>query len=58
MVGHLAAAVGLHHRAAQGLDVDQQVLAAPTPAQGHHMGVLQQQQMIVVGVGVKAALEG
>ena len=57
VVGHLAAPVGLHDRAAQRLDIDQQVLPPPAPAQRHHMGVLQQQQVIVGGVGVEAALE-
>ena len=57
MVGDLAAPVGLHHRAAQRFDVDQQMLAPAPAAQGHHMGMLQQEKMVVGGVAVKAALE-
>ena len=58
VVGDFAAPVGLHHLGPQGLHVGQQVPPLPPPAQGHHVGVLQQQQVVVAGAAVEPPLQG
>ena len=58
VVGDLAAPVGLHHLGPEGLNVGQQVAPAAPAAQGHHVGVLQQQQMVVAGAAVQPPLQG
>ena len=57
VVGHLAAAVGLHHRASQRLYVDEQVFAPAAAAESHHMGVFQQQEVVIEAVSVETSLQ-
>ena len=58
VVGHVAAAVAVHELGADRGGVDEHVLGLGPPAEGEHVRVLEQQQVVVGAVGEQAVLEG
>ncbi len=58
VVGDVAAAVRAHELGADRGRVDQEVVELTSPAEGEHVGVLEQQEVIVRGALEEAVLEG
>ena len=58
MIGDVPAPVGVDELGADRVRVDQEVVEGPARPQGEDVGVLQQEQVVVRGVGEQAVLQG